>query len=129
MDYTDNGTPIFIGHNYDIWNPRMKVFLEAHAYDVRYSVVIGYTTKNKPMKTTTKKELKRNKKITMDAILDALNDLVKVKMGQCSSTKEIWDKIKNLYYKESHLATKNLEHVDQDKEYVEIEQEEGSSSD
>jgi hypothetical protein len=86
---------------------RMKVFLEAHGYDVWYSVVTGYTTSKKPLKTATKKELKRNNKIAMDAILDGLPDSVKVKVGQCSSTKEIWDKLHNLYYKESLLATQS----------------------
>jgi hypothetical protein len=96
MDYIDNGTPIFDGHNYEIWIPRMKVVLKARGYDLWYSVVTGYTSSKKPPKNETKKELERNKKIEMDVILDALPDLVKVKMGQCSSTKELWDKIHNL---------------------------------
>jgi hypothetical protein len=58
----------------------------------------------------------------MDDILDTLSDLVKVKVGQCSSSKELWDKLHNLYFKESPRIT-NPKHVDQDKEDVEIEQE------
>jgi hypothetical protein len=81
----------------------------------------------KPLKTAAKKELKRNNKITMDAILDGLPDSVKFKVGQCSSTKELWDKLHNLYFKESPLITEP-KHVDQDKEDVEIEQEERISS-
>jgi hypothetical protein len=128
MDYTDNGTPVFDGQNYEIWSSRMKVFLEAQGYDVWYSVVTGYTASKKPLKTATKKELKRNNKIAMDAILDGLPDSVKVKVGQCSSAKEIWDKLHNIYSKESLLVITEPEHVDQDKEDVEIEQEERSSS-
>jgi hypothetical protein len=37
--------------------------------------------------------IKKEQQIGMDAILDGLPDLVKVKVGQCSSTKEIWDKL------------------------------------
>jgi hypothetical protein len=57
------------------------------------------------LKSATKKELKRNNKIEMDGILDALPDSVKFKVGQCSSAKEIWDKLHNLYSKESPLTT------------------------
>jgi hypothetical protein len=96
MDYIDNGTLMFDGQNYEIWSSRMKVFLEAHGYDVWYSVVTIYTASKKPLKTASKKELKRNNKIEMDAILDGLPNLVKVKAEQCLSAKEIWDKIYNL---------------------------------
>jgi hypothetical protein len=34
-----------------------------------------------------------NNKIVMDAILDGLLDSEKVKVGQFSSTKELWDKL------------------------------------
>jgi hypothetical protein len=73
------------------------------------------------MKTASKKELKRNHKIAMDSILDGLSYSVKVKVGQCSSSKEIWDKLHNLYSMGSLLVIIEPEHVDQDKEDVEIE--------
>jgi hypothetical protein len=60
----------------------------------------------------------------MDDILDTLSDLVKVKVGQCSSSKELWDKLHNLYSKKSLISTTKPEHVHQDKEDIEIEQEE-----
>jgi hypothetical protein len=63
----------------------------------------------------------------MDDILDGLPKSVKFKVGQCSSAKEIWDKIHNLYFNESPLIPKP-KIVDQDKEYDEIEQEETRSS-
>jgi predicted metal-dependent peptidase len=69
-------------------------------------------------------ELKRNNEITMDSILDGLPDLVIVKVRQCSSAKEIWDKLHNTYSKEYILKTTDLEHVDRDIEDIEIKQEE-----
>jgi hypothetical protein len=95
MKCTVNGASIFDGQNgmsYEIWSDRMKVFLQAQGYDVWHSVVTGYISSKKP-KTATKKELKRNNKIAMDFILEGLSDPVKVRMGQCSSTKELWDKL------------------------------------
>jgi hypothetical protein len=71
--------------------------------------------------------LKRNKKIEIDFILEGLSDQVKLKVGQCSSAKEIWYKLHNIYYKESHSITET-EHANQNKKYVEVEQVEGFSS-
>jgi len=106
----------------------MRVFLQAHGFDIWNLVVSGYTAPKKPPKTATQKELKMNKKLAMDVMLDGLSDSIKVKVGQYSSTKEIWDKIHNFYSKESLLVITEPEHADQDKEDVEIEQEERISS-
>jgi hypothetical protein len=113
--------PLFDETNYEIWSTRMRVFLQAQGFDIWNSVVSGYTAPKKPLKNATKKELKRNNKMAMDAILDGLSDSVKFKVGQCSSAKEIWDKLHNFYSKGSLLAITKPEHVDQDKEDVEIE--------
>jgi hypothetical protein len=87
----------------------MKSFLGPHGYDVWYSGVTRYIDSKKP-KTAVKKELKKNNKITMDFILEGLPYPIKVKVGQCSSTKELWNKLHSFYLKES-----SLEHVDHDK--------------
>jgi hypothetical protein len=58
----------------------MKEFFDSHGCDVWYSIFLGYTGSKKP-KTASKKEFKRNKKITMNAILDKLSDFVKSKVG------------------------------------------------
>jgi hypothetical protein len=61
------------------------------------SVVTGYNATRKP-KTATKKELKKNNKIAMDFIMEGLCDSTKDKVGKCSSTKELWDKLHNIYF-------------------------------
>jgi hypothetical protein len=73
------------------------------------------------MNIEAKKELKRNNKIEMDFVLEGLCDSVKDKVGKCSSAKELWDKIHNIYFKESHLIR---ELANRNKEYVEVEREE-----
>jgi hypothetical protein len=85
----DNGTPMFDGKDYEIWISKIFFFLQVQGYEVWYLVVTGYTISKTPLKTVAKNKLKRNQKITMDIILDGLPDSVKVKVGQCSSAKEI----------------------------------------
>jgi hypothetical protein len=70
MDYFENGIPLFNGHNglkYEMWSIRKKVFLQAWGHYIWLSVVTGYDS-SKREKTIAKKELKKNKKITMDFI-------------------------------------------------------------
>jgi hypothetical protein len=50
-----------------MWSIDMKTFLEAQGYDVWKSIVKGYTD-TKKVKNASKKELKRNNKISMDFI-------------------------------------------------------------
>jgi hypothetical protein len=65
--------------------------------------------------------IEKNKKIAMDFILEGLPDSVKDKVGKCSSTKELWDKIHNIY-------SSPIIESDNSKEGVGIEQEEICSS-
>jgi hypothetical protein len=83
MEFTENGVPMFDGQSglkYEMWSIRTRTFLEAHGYDIWYSVVTGYNATKKE-KTTTKKELKKNNKIAMDFILEGLYDSVKRQGG------------------------------------------------
>jgi hypothetical protein len=75
----------------------MKVFLHAQGHYIWLSVVIGYDS-SKREKIATKKELKKNNKIAMDFIWEGLPKLVREKVGKCSSDKELWDKLHDIYY-------------------------------
>ena len=99
MDYFDNGVQMFNGQNgfnYDMWSRRMKVFLQAHGNYIWISIVIGYDS-SKRAKTATKKELKKNNKILMDFIWEGLPNSIREKVGKCSSAKELWDKLHDIY--------------------------------
>ena len=89
MDYSENGVPMFNGQNgfkYEMWRKRMEVFLQAQRHYIWLSVVTKYDS-SKREKTTTKKELKKNKKIEMDFISEGLPNPVREKVGKFSSTK------------------------------------------
>jgi len=99
MDYYENGVLMFNGQNgfkYEMWSNRTKVFLQEHGHYIWLLVVIGYD-RSKREKTTAKKELKKNKKIEMDFIWEVLPNLVRENVGKCSSIKEIWDKLHEIY--------------------------------
>ena len=71
----------------------------------------GYTAPKRPPKTTFKEELRKNNAMGMDIILHGLPDPVRNKVGKCTSTKEIWNMIQNLYTKgffhQKHEANQN----------------------
>ena len=89
MDYSKNGVPLFNGQNglnYEIWSKITKVFLQAQGHYIFLSVITRYDS-SKREKTTTKNELKKNKKIAMDFISEGLPNLVREKVGKFASAK------------------------------------------
>jgi hypothetical protein len=54
----------------------------------------------KKPKTAAHKEAKMNNKLAIDTILDGLTDSMKSKVGSCASSKELWDKLQDLYVRE-----------------------------
>jgi hypothetical protein len=94
-----NGIQPFDGSNFEYWNNRMETYLKSLGADVWFSVASGYNALKKP-KTATQKEAKRNNKLAIDTILDGLTDSVKSKVGSCASSKELWDKLQDLYVRE-----------------------------
>ena len=77
----------------------METYLKDLGADVWFSVASGYNALKKP-KNATQKEAKRNNKLVIDTILDGLIYLVKYKVGYFRSSKEIWDKLQDLYARE-----------------------------
>jgi hypothetical protein len=99
MDYSEHGVPMFNGQNgfkYEMWSSRTKVFLQEQGHYIWLSVFTGYDS-SKRAKTTAKKELKKNNKITMDFIWEGLPNTIRENVGKCSSTKELWDKSHGTY--------------------------------
>jgi hypothetical protein len=61
--------------------------------------ILRYHVLKKP-NTAAQKEAKRNNKFAIDTILDGSTDSVKSKVGSCASSKELWDKLQDLYPRE-----------------------------
>ena len=114
MDYSENGVPMFKSHNgfkYEMWSRRTKVFLQEQGHYIWLSVVIGYDS-SKRAKTAAKKELRKNNKIEMDLMWEGLPNLVRENVGKCSSFKELWDKLHDIYIlhpSEIHKMSKKMQ--------------------
>ena len=79
-----------------MWSKRTEVFLQGQGHYIWLSFVTGYDS-SKRGKTTSTKELRNNNKIAMDFIWEGLPNPVREKVGKCSSTKELWDNLHDIY--------------------------------
>ena len=80
-----------------MWRRRTKVFLQEQGHYIWLLVVTRYDS-SKMEKTVAKKEVRKNNKIAMDFIWEGLPNPVTEKVGKCSSEKELWDKLHDIYY-------------------------------
>jgi hypothetical protein len=92
-----NGIPQFDGQKYDFWSIRMKAYIQAQGFDVWQSIVDGYTAPTVPPINDKEVKLGENNSKAINALLNGLSDTVFTKVAHCKSTKEIWDKLRNIY--------------------------------
>jgi hypothetical protein len=105
-----NGITQFDGQNYAFWSRRMKTYLQAQGFEVWKSVLDGY---KEPIVSPTNdngRNLGPNNSKSKNALLNGISDSVYGKVMYCGSTKEIWDKLHNIYegyakVKEAKLQT------------------------
>jgi hypothetical protein len=107
-DKITNGIPPFDGINFEYWSNKMETYLKSLGVDVWFLVASGYNDLKKP-KTATQKEAKRKNKLAIDTILDGFIDSVKSKVGSCASSKDIWDKLQDLYAREEAEEEEEVE--------------------
>ena len=70
------------GTHYTVWSVRMKLCLRTTGLLLWNSVISGYTPPNK-VRTTTQMDVRKNYSMTMNTILDGLEESIKEKIGQC----------------------------------------------
>jgi hypothetical protein len=106
-----NGTPQFNGHKYAFWNIRMKTYIQAQGFEIWQSIVYGYTAPI--VLPTNEKAVKicQNNSKAKNALLNGLSEKVFTKVSHCKSYKEIWEKLQNIYERDSKVkATKIQTH-------------------
>jgi hypothetical protein len=103
-----NGIPQFDGQKYEFWRRRMKKYIQAHGFEIWQSIVDGYKEPEVPPTNERAIQLGQNNSKTTNALLNGLCESIFTKFIHCKSTKEIWDKLQNIYERDSKVkATKN----------------------
>jgi hypothetical protein len=97
MEYANIGVPQFDGKNYAFWRRRMKTYTQAQGFDVWQVVVDGYTTPTPPPTYRDRNKLSENNLKATNAILNDLYHSVYVKFMHHDSSKDIWEKLQNIY--------------------------------
>jgi hypothetical protein len=104
-----NGIPQFDGHNYAFWRRRMKTYVQAQGFEVWKSIVDGYKEPTVLPTNENGKKLSLNNSKSTNELLNGLCDLVYTKVIHCSSAKEIWEKLQNIYEGDSKFKASKLQ--------------------
>ena len=105
MEHTKNSVPLFNENNYALWKGRMEVYLLVQGYEVWDTVQNGLTS-------TTDEQGKNN--LVNDAkakniIISGLIEFAYHKVLGCKTTKNVWDKIENIYAAASNVKEAKLQ--------------------
>ena len=104
-----NGIPHFDGHKYVFWGIRMKTYIQAQGFEIWQSIVDGYTVPTVPPTNDKVVKLGQNNSKATNALLNGLSETVFTKVAHCKSTKDIWDKLWNIYEGDSKVKTTKLQ--------------------
>jgi hypothetical protein len=104
-----NGIPQFDGQKYAFWSISMNTYIQAQGFQVWKSIVDGYTTPAVPPTNDKAVKLSENNSKAITALLNGLSDTVFTKVAHCKSTKDIWDKLRNIYERESKVKEGKLQ--------------------
>jgi hypothetical protein len=106
---TKIGTPLFDGLNYAFWSIRMKVYVQAQGADVWKMIVNTYDIPTNPPADGRDVKLYEENLKEMNAILSGLTEIVFVKVMHCETTKEIWEKLRNIYEGDDKIKAVKLQ--------------------
>ena len=111
QELATNIPPLFTGENYAYWSVRMKCHLMSLVWKVLATIEREYKNIDNSLPTDSVElgQYEGNEK-ALNAILSGLTNTVFVKVMQCKTTKQAWDKLKIIYegaskVKESKLQT------------------------
>jgi hypothetical protein len=96
-EHISNGIQKFDGRNYAYWSDRVKTYLTTLGVDIWYSVVNGYVIPNNAPTDPNEKKLMSCNSKARHVILAALAPTIASKVMGCSTTKDVWDKLKSIY--------------------------------
>jgi hypothetical protein len=96
-EHISNGIQRFDGINYTYSSDRVKTYLTTLGVDILYSAVNGYVIPNNAPTNPNEKKLMSCNSKSRHVILGALVPTIASKVMGCSTTKEVWQKLKSIY--------------------------------
>jgi hypothetical protein len=87
----------------------VKTYIHAHGFEILKWLVDGY--KEPAVSPTNERAIKidQNNSKATNALLNGLCELVFIKFIHCNSSKEIWDKLQNIYEGDSKVKATKLQ--------------------
>jgi hypothetical protein len=104
-----NEIPHFDGQNYVFWSIRMKTYIQAQGFEIWQSIVDGYTLPTIPPTNGKAMKLGQNNSKATNALLNGFSETIFTKVAHCKSTKEIWDKLRNIYEGDTKVKEAKLQ--------------------
>jgi hypothetical protein len=87
----------------------MKTYIQAQGFEIWQSIVDGYTVPTVPPTNEKAVKLGQNNSKSTNALLNGLNEIVFTKVAHCKSSKEIWDKLRNIYEGDTKVKAAKLQ--------------------
>jgi hypothetical protein len=75
----------------------MKTYIQAQGFEIWKSIVDGYKEPTVPPTNERAIKLGKNNSKATNSLLNGLCESIYTKFINCKSTKEIWEKIQNIY--------------------------------
>jgi hypothetical protein len=87
----------------------MKTYIHAQGFEFWQSIVDGYIVPTIPPTNDKAVKLGQNNSKAINSLLNGLGGMVFTKVAHCKSTKEIWDKLQNIYERDSKFKVAKLQ--------------------
>jgi hypothetical protein len=87
----------------------MKTYIQAQRFEIWQSIVDGYTIPIVPPTNDKAVKLGQNNSKATNALMNGLGKMVVTKVAHCKSSKDIWDKHRNIYEGDSKFKAAKLQ--------------------
>jgi hypothetical protein len=93
----DDEVPILGEENYSTWRIEMRLHLKTTGATIWKATIGGSISLKKKSKFAAQREGKKNDALALKTILSGISRPIKYSMGQCTSAKDLWLKLKETY--------------------------------
>ena len=87
----------------------MNTYIQAQGFEIWQSIVDGYMIPAVPPTNEKTMKLGQNNSKATNALLNGLSETIFTKVAHCKSSKEIWDKLLNIYEGDTKVKATKLQ--------------------